>query len=95
MERYEKRYHIGSVIRSLAGHDKNQFFIIIKEEIEYVYLVDGKIRMLQKPKKKKKKHIQPTLYIEDILLEKIKNQSVKDEDIRRVIKEYTTYHAGG
>ena len=42
---------------SLAGHDKNQMYVIIKEETEYVYLADGHTKTKKKPKKKKKKHI--------------------------------------
>ena len=46
---------IGSLVKSLAGHDKDEVFFILKEEVEYVYLVDGKYRTLDKPKKKNRK----------------------------------------
>lgn len=49
---------IGDFARSLAGHDKNKLYVIISEDDEYVYLADGKIRLIEHPKKKKKKHIQ-------------------------------------
>ena len=44
---------------SKAGHDKGQMYVILKEEGEYLYLVDGKTRGVDNPKKKKKKHVQP------------------------------------
>ena len=53
---------IGTIVKSIAGHDKNNLFVIINVENEYVYLVDGKCRPLSKPKKKKVKHVQ---YIAD------------------------------
>ena len=44
---------------SKAGHDKGQMYVILKEEGEYLYLVDGKTRGVDNPKKKKKKQVQP------------------------------------
>ena len=46
----------GTIVKSLAGHDKEEVFFILREEGEYVYLVDGKYRTLDKPKKKNRKH---------------------------------------
>ena len=42
---------------SKAGHDKGKLYIIIKEDEEYVYLADGRLKPTDSPKKKKKKHI--------------------------------------
>ncbi|MGI6013750.1 MAG: hypothetical protein ACOX7K_05645 [Oscillospiraceae bacterium] len=45
------------IVESLAGHDKGRFYVVLKVENAYVYLVDGKIRMIQNPKRKKRKHV--------------------------------------
>ena len=45
----------GAFVKSVAGHDKGGYFFIIREEGEYIYLVDGKYRRLDCPKKKKKR----------------------------------------
>ena len=45
----------GMYARSLAGHDKGRLYIIIEANEIYVYLSDGKIRPLDKLKKKKLK----------------------------------------
>ena len=45
---------IGMLARSAAGHDEGKMYVIIAEDAAYVYLVDGKVRTLDKPKKKKK-----------------------------------------
>ena len=47
------RYEVGMLARSKAGHDKGHVYIIMKEEAAYVYLVDGCLRPIEKPKKKK------------------------------------------
>lgn len=42
----------GDFVSSKAGHDKGQTYIIIRETEEYIYLSDGKIRSLDKLKKR-------------------------------------------
>ncbi len=79
---------IGMLAFSKAGHDKQNIYMIIGEDAEYVYLCDGITRTLDKPKKKNKKHIQPIKKgydnaVGDKLLHK---QMVYDEEIKRVIK---------
>lgn len=43
----------GMFARSLAGHDKGKLFVIVRVEEPYVYLADGKNRLLEQPKKEK------------------------------------------
>jgi hypothetical protein len=78
----------GMLARSKQGHDKGALFLIIKEEAAYVYLADGRGRSLEKPKKKKKKHIQiikkkPLGNLE----EPGEGCCLRNEDIKRVIKQ--------
>lgn len=48
----------GMLARSKAGHDQDKLYIIIRSDTEYVWLADGVYKTLEKPKKKKKKHMQ-------------------------------------
>lgn len=82
-------YERGMIVTSKAGHDKEELFVIIKIEDEYVYLVDGKYKTLQSPKKKNIKHIQRINYINEELVSKLNGTNkVIDEDIKRAIKLY-------
>lgn len=77
----------GVLVKSLAGHDKESFFFIIEEDGEYVYLVDGKIRTLDRPKKKKRKHVEAVLWEEDTPGAKLKRgETITDEEIKRFIR---------
>lgn len=73
---------------SKAGHDKGRMYVILKEEGEYVYLADGKLRTVENPKRKKKKHVQPVKTgIDQALAEKlIKKQTIYNEEIKFAIK---------
>ena len=53
----------GRVVRSIAGHDKGEFFVVAKDEGNFVLLCNGKERKLESPKKKNKKHIALTSLI--------------------------------
>ena len=44
--------------KSLSGHDKNQYYLVLRKEEEYLFLVNGTNRSLEKPKKKNEKHVQ-------------------------------------
>lgn len=51
----------GQVVKSKAGRDKDRFFIVLEVNDEsYLSLVDGDLRKLSKPKRKKVKHIMVT-----------------------------------
>ena len=80
-------YSIGMFARSLAGHDKEKLYLISKIDSEYVYLVDGKTRTIDNPKKKRKKHIQIDYQVMDLIKEKLETKcELRNEDIARAIK---------
>lgn len=72
---------IGYLVYSLAGHDKNKVYAVIREDDENVWLADGEVRMLDHPKKKNKKHVQ-------LVRQKVLDDCVTNEKIKRAIKLY-------
>ena len=83
---------IGMLAYSKAGHDKQTLYMIVGEDSEYVYLSDGKLKPVEHPKKKNKKHIQPVKKgYDESVREKLKSkQPVRNEEIKRVIKIFQT-----
>ena len=77
---------IGTIVKSIAGHDKDNLFVIINVENEYVYLVDGKCRTLSKPKKKKIKHVQHVENSEGFDQLREKFDTLLDAHIRKLIR---------
>lgn len=54
----DKGPSIGQLVRSRAGRDKGKLFLILDVlDDEYVLVVDGKVRKIDRPKKKKLKHL--------------------------------------
>lgn len=82
-----EQFEAGMLAKSLTGHDSGTLYVIIRVEEEYVYLVDGRIRTMDKPKKKKKKHVQIIKEIQQTVVEKLQNnQTIQNEEIKRIIK---------
>ena len=80
---------VGKFATSKAGHDKTKLYIIMNEDTEYVYLVDGDLKPLDKPKKKRKKHIQIINRVDETIQNKLETgQIIYNEDIKRAIKLY-------
>lgn len=52
---------ISDVVVSTAGRDQGQWFYVIAQDPTYLYLADGKGRSLEKPKRKKRRHVQKVL----------------------------------
>ncbi len=51
---------VGAVALSMSGHDAGIYCIITECVGEYAYIADGRTRRVQKPKKKKLKHLRLT-----------------------------------
>lgn len=77
MDRWEK----GMLAKSLAGHDKDKIYVILMLDDTFVYLVDGKYKTLENPKKKKKIHVQ-------LIREQYNIEEADDVEIKRILKEY-------
>ena len=83
-----ERYEAGMLAWSRAGHDKGQLYVIQKVENGYVYLTDGRLKPLEKPKKKNIKHIQIIKTIPDEL-DGLTGETMKNEDIRKAIRRFS------
>ena len=75
---------ISDVVLSTAGRDQGQLFYCIGTDDQYVSLADGKGRTLDKPKRKKRKHVQKVLRAETRVADKIRNgDKVLNSELRR------------
>mgnify|MGYP004443804505 FL=1 len=82
------RYETGMLAWSLAGHDKHRLYVVTGVEEEYVYLCDGRLKPLERPKKKNIRHIQIRHEIPEELQGKT-TETMKNEEIRRVIRRFS------
>ena len=75
---------ISDVVISTAGRDHGEWFYVVSEDPIYLFLANGKDRTLDKPKRKKRKHVQKVLRSETRVAQKIKEGSkVLNGELRR------------
>ena len=75
---------ISDVVLSTAGRDQGQLFYCVATDDRFVQLADGKGRTLDKPKRKKRKHVQKVLRAETRVAEKLRRgDKVLNSELRR------------
>ena len=78
-----------SLVVSKAGRDQGQLFYVIDADEQYVYLADGKSRRLEKPTRKKRKHIEQIPRTESRIAEKIRNgEKVLNSELRKELASF-------
>ena len=76
--------NISDVVVSTAGRDQGEWFYVIAEDQTYLFLANGKDRPLDKPKRKKRKHVQKVLRSETRVAEKLLHgDKVLNGELRR------------
>ena len=72
----------GMIVRSAAGRDKGKFMVIVSIEGDFAYIADGRERKLDKPKKKRLKHVRVTNTIVDA------DCMATDKGLRKLLRGY-------
>ena len=81
-------YAVGQTVYAKCGRESGRPFVIVGIEDDYLWLADGKHRTLDRPKRKKKKHVQPTGHQSESLRESILcGKPPLDAAIRKYLKE--------
>ena len=73
--------------KSLSGHDKNQYYFILRKENDFLFLVNGTNRSIEKPKKKNEKHVQIIKKLPAEIIEILEAEQT-NLTIKRAIQKY-------
>ncbi|NLY61799.1 MAG: RNA-binding protein [Clostridiales bacterium] len=79
---------IGRVVLARAGRDKGKIFVVVGQlDHEYVLIANGTNRSVEKPKKKKLKHVElRPEYLDNIREKLLKGQMILDAEIRKSLE---------
>ena len=81
-------FEVGRVVTSLQGRDRKRSFVVIGVPEEgFVLMSDGRTRKLDRPKKKKAKHLRPSPVKMETYQQLLTENRLKDSDIRRFLGE--------
>ena len=79
---------ISDVVVSTSGRDKGGIYYVIQADPIYLYLANGKDRTLEKPKRKKRKHVEKVLRSETRVAHKLRaGDKVLNGELRRDLAE--------
>ena len=77
------------IVESVAGHDKGRVFIVLDVEEDFLTLADGKLRKVENPKRKRKKHTRLLTNVTSPIVEKIINgEKVLNSEIRKTLSQF-------
>ena len=78
---------IGDIVISTFGHDTGEWSVVKYVDENFAYLIDGNTKTVNKPKKKKIKHIYKTEYNANEVANKLANESyIQNAEIRKALK---------
>ena len=80
---------IGSVAVSTAGRDQGRIYAVFQElDADFVLVVDGKLRSIDRPKKKRRKHLRATGNVLREMARRLNaGEIVQDHELRAWLKE--------
>ena len=92
--------YVSDVVVSTAGRDQGSLYYVISTDEMFLMLVNGKDRTLDKPKRKKRRHVQKVLRSETRVAAKlISGDKVLNSELRRdlayIAREMQAYNLGG
>ena len=80
---------IANLVQATAGREQGKYFFVLETDGEYLLLADGKSRRLEKPKRKKSKHIEQIPRTESRIAEKIRNgEKVLNSELRKELASF-------
>ena len=80
---------ISDVVISTSGRDKGKIYYVIQADPTHLHLANGKDRTLDKPKLKKRKHVQKVRRSETRVAEKLRaRDKVLNSELRRDLADF-------
>lgn len=81
---------LGQLVCSMAGRDKDRFFIVVAQPDEnFVYIADGDLRKVENPKRKNRKHLRVFNSVAADLVEKMRNgKKITNQDLRVALNKF-------
>ena len=77
------------IVRAAAGRDKGKVFFVLAVEGDYLLLADGKSRRLERPKRKKRKHVVFQARFDCRTAEKIRDgEKLSNSELRKTLAQF-------
>lgn len=79
----------GDLVLSVAGRDKDRYYIVMEAGVHFCMISDGDIRKCDRPKKKKIKHVVQTGFSSEFIKKRFaEGQKVTNTMLRNEINKF-------
>lgn len=77
------------IVKATAGRDKGKLFFVVDVEEDLLLLADGKTRRLERPKRKKRKHVVFQARFDCRVSEKIRSgEKLTNSELRKTLAQF-------
>ena len=85
----KSKISLGQVVYSKSGRDAGEAFVVVAESGEQICYADGDLRRVENAKKKNRKHIIETEFVDQTIMEKLQiGEKVSNAEIRKALSNY-------
>ena len=78
----------GRIVQSTQGRDRKGYFLILDQlSSDYVMIADGRKHTLERPKKKKTRHLHATPIVVNLNAIRPEGGRIQDSDLRRALEQ--------
>jgi len=78
----------GDIVISIMGHDRGEYYLVIECDNNYIYVADGRLKTLDKPKKKNIKHIRRLGKSDEFIDIKNSGDNFNDVKLKCLLKKW-------
>ncbi len=84
-----EKFNAGDIVKSMAGHDKDKFFVVLSSDGIFAHIANGKLRKADKPKIKKLKHLENTgCTYEKMMGVQFERQGISNPKLKKAINNF-------
>ena len=82
----ENKINVGDLVVSLSGRDRGSVYLVIQADEKFAVIVNGKTRKVNKPKRKKLKHLWIRPYVVEFIQNCLQEKKLlMDSDVRKAL----------
>ena len=78
----------GDIVVSITGHDRGEHYLVIDCDKDFIYVANGRLKTLDKPKKKNKKHVSRLGKSEEFIDIKNSGGNFNDVKLKYLLKKW-------